>query len=532
MIEIKLLDDTPTAAPERPEANRPQFPPAFFQAPFVDVQALHASPYEVDETTYLALGGGLGSFVWVDYLRVAGVPAAHVAAIGFEDKPYGRYRRLASNSQIPDHERLRSNSDACPDNLWGWPGYGVREMWSWATRGRLLKAGKIGFQLLTEPLLIEPFTPRSGDVYHAIDQEAERIGWAQIWRYGRIRAIRKTTDGRYAVAYSQDNGRTAAQRYKFFVAPFVHVAVGYPAVRFLPDLQAYREETADFEHVVNAYEDHHHVYEELEQHGGTVLIRGRGIVASRVIQRLYEARQNGAAVGVIHLMRSKIEQGSRHGLTARPVNHHWELQPYNFPKACFGGDLKKKLEQLPAEEREQLTERLGGTTTAERADWQAILENGRAEGWYQVRFGEVERVSREGNKIVTRLASDDLIDAAAAFYVDYVIDCTGLHGNVRLNPLLDDLIEMYQLPTNRLERMVVTDDYEITDMRNGRGRLYAAGAMTYGNGFAPVDSFLGLQYVAQRSAEALVAHETPFLKPLEGGRSLAAWWRWARGVQP
>ncbi|HEY9614206.1 MAG TPA: hypothetical protein V6C93_33005, partial [Allocoleopsis sp.] len=67
-------------------------------------------------------------------------------------------------------------------------------------------------------------------------------------------------------------------------------ATGYPAIKFLPDLQAYREKTQDFKSVVNAYEPHDHVYQYLEQYGGTVMIRGRGIVASRIVQRVYEAR--------------------------------------------------------------------------------------------------------------------------------------------------------------------------------------------------------------------------------------------------
>ncbi len=41
----------------------------------------------------------------------------------------------------------------------------------------------------------------------------------------------------------------------------------------------------DFHSVVNAYENHEQVYDHLRKHGGLVLVRGRGIVASRILQR-------------------------------------------------------------------------------------------------------------------------------------------------------------------------------------------------------------------------------------------------------
>ena len=59
--------------------------------------------------------------------------------------------------------------------------------------------------------------------------------------------------------------------------------------------------------MVNAYEDHAEIYDDLEQKGGTVLIRGRGIVASRVIQRIYEARAKNPNIRILHLNRSAID---------------------------------------------------------------------------------------------------------------------------------------------------------------------------------------------------------------------------------
>jgi pSer/pThr/pTyr-binding forkhead associated (FHA) protein len=104
------------------------FPPPDFAEDRVSVAALKKK-FDLDETTYLALGGGLGSFVWVDHLLIFGADPREVMTIGLEKVPYARYARLCGNSQIPLHERLRSNSDSCPDNIWGWPGYAVREIW-------------------------------------------------------------------------------------------------------------------------------------------------------------------------------------------------------------------------------------------------------------------------------------------------------------------------------------------------------------------------------------------------------------------
>jgi hypothetical protein len=69
-------------------------------------------------------------------LRGSGVRAEHIGVVGNYPTPHGRYQRLCVNSQIPAHERLRSNSDSCPDNIWGFPGYAAREAWRDLTGGR------------------------------------------------------------------------------------------------------------------------------------------------------------------------------------------------------------------------------------------------------------------------------------------------------------------------------------------------------------------------------------------------------------
>ena len=502
------------------------FPPPIFQEEKVPVQALHATGLRVDETDYLALGAGLGSFIWVDFLRLYGVRSEKIIALGLDKEPYARYKQLCLNSQIPLHERLRSNSDSCPDNIWGWPSYALREAWRDFGKGRLNNSLQYLWKVFAEPDYAETYTPRAANVFDSIDREVKRIGWEKIYRYGRIRAIRKTDDGRYCVAYSRGRGDHA-----FYVARFLHLATGYPAIQFLPDLQAYREKYHDFKSVVNAYEDHNHVYEHLERQGGKVLIRGRGIVASRIIQRIYEARKNNPNISVLHLMRSPKPKGNKFGKTQRMVKHHFEFQPFNWPKACWGGELRVMLEKASPQERKRLLKDWGGTTTADRHDWQRITEEGLRDGWYKIEFGEVENVERDAqNGTITHIKEKDF--GQITINADFIVDATGLDAKVQATPLLKDLVEHYTLPLNDLSRLVVANDFELVEMRNAKAKMYAAGAITLGGPYAAVDSFLGLQYCALRAVDGLAIARAPGVRRLNLFSSLSQWLKWASNQSP
>lgn len=502
------------------------FPPSIFQEEKVPVQAIHATGLRVDETDYLALGAGLGSFIWVDLLRLYGVKTEKIIALGLDKEPYARYKQLCLNSQIPLHERLRSNSDSCPDNIWGWPSYALREAWRDFAKGRLNNSFKYLWKVFAEPDYAETYTPRAANVFDSIDREVRRIGWEQMYRYGRIRAIRKTDDGRYCVAYSRGRGDHA-----FYLARFLHLATGYPAIQFLPDLQAYREKYHDFKSVVNAYEDHNHVYQQLERQGGKVLIRGRGIVASRIIQRIYEARKKNPDITVLHLMRSRKQKGNKFGKTQRMVKHHFEFQPFNWPKACWGGELRVMLEKASPEQRKGLLADWGGTTTADRSDWQHITEEGLRDGWYKIEFGEVESVERDAqNGTITRIKEKGF--GQTILNADFIVDATGLDAKVQASPLLKDLVEQYSLPLNHLSRLVVANDFELVEMRNGKGKIYAAGAITLGGPYAAVDSFLGLQYCALRAVDGLAISRAPSVRRLNPFSSFGQWLKWVSNQSP
>ncbi len=530
----------PTLPPAIPDpvaalhSSPDNFPPAVFQMQQVAIADLHSTRLPIQEVDYLAIGGGLGSFTWVDLLRISGVLSAQVLVLGMEPQPYARYQRLCTNSQIPLHERLRSNSDSCPDNIWGFPSYAWREAWHDARQGKLHRSITYLWQVFAEPAFAETYTPRSGNVFASLDREAERIGWQQMFTYGRVRAIRKTQDGRYVVAYSRSS--TNRRDHALAIARYLHVATGYPAIQFLPDLQEYRQQTQDFHTVVNAYEAHEHVYSQLAKQGGTVVLRGRGIVASRIVQRLYELRQQQPQITIIHLMRSPKTQGNRFGNSQRRVKHHQEFQPFNWPKACWGGELRFLLERASPEQRRQLLSDWGGTTTADRQDWQRIIRQGLREGWYRIQFGEVEKViantlpsGQQQPVSLVRVPSEAQLVSIPA---DFIIDATGLDASVTVNPLLQDLVTHYELSLNYLGRLSVANDFELAELRHQRGRVYAAGAMTLGGPYAAVDSFLGLQYAALRSVTSLAAAHAPGCHPLTAWRSLSQWWKWVSGRSP
>ena len=129
-IHVRLTGSTTTNQYQLGVGNFP--PPWFLDAEKVKISDLRASGYTLDEADYGAVGGGLGSYIWVDFLRIFGVKSSQIVAVGIvpldqdgnippneNQKPYWHYQELCLNSQIPPHERLRSNSDSCPDNIWG-----------------------------------------------------------------------------------------------------------------------------------------------------------------------------------------------------------------------------------------------------------------------------------------------------------------------------------------------------------------------------------------------------------------------------
>ncbi|HZV21306.1 MAG TPA: hypothetical protein VE986_07145, partial [Hyphomicrobiales bacterium] len=523
------------------------FASKLFQSRTVTIAALRSTGLPIIECDYLAIGGGLGSFAWVDHLRVFGVPAEAIRVVGINARCYQNWSRYCNNSQIPPHERIRSNGVSAPDNVWGFPGYATREVWRSLARGNIVGFGPL-LQVFLEPALADTYTPKLADVTASLDREMMRIGWHNMLIQARAEALRWTADGRYVLAFRREESGAAGERNGFAVARFVHICTGYPATNFTGDLRAFKadERNASVHHaVVNAYEPHEQVYREIESKGRseTVIVRGRGIVASRVLQRLYEARQKNPLLRVIHQMRSRIVKGSKYGWARRPVFSHVDLQPFNWPKACWGGSLRKKIENAGPEQRPHALKALGGTSTASRRDWKALIRDGIRNGWYKPMFGTIEGMNAGGSpadpKVIVRFKWDN--GQQETIEADFLIDCTGLIAEITASPFLADLVSTYSLARNkaagasselRQAGLSVTPNFEITGLANGLGHAYAAGSITQNGPYAPVDSLLGLQYAALRSIEHLVSLHAPSLHRPGPLRSFSQWLKWCNKVSP
>ena len=208
----------------------------------------------------------------------------------------------------------------------------------------------------------------------------------------------------------------------------------------------------------------------------------------------------------------------------------YKRQPFNWPKACWGGELRVKLEGAKPEKRKNLLQEWGGTTTASRYDWRKIIQQAKSDKWYRAEFGKVTMVEpHQGNGIITHISTEF---PQLALVADFIIDATGLEASVEKSPLIYDFVNKYNLQLNVLQRLTVSNDFEVIGMGNKLGRMYACGAITFGGPYAAVDSFLGLQYTALRSVDNLCKLKAPGIKYLNGFSSIGQWWKWATNQSP
>ncbi len=473
------------------------------------------------DVPFVTVGGGFGSFAMVDYLRIAGVPTSRIRVLGDSREPWTTYEYLTINSQIPREERLRSDSGSVLDNIWGFPSYAVREAWADRSLSPL-------WNVLVEPYLgRDYYTPRAGQAFDSVAREIARIGWDEMIELGVVRMVRKRRDGGYFALHTPAEGpKRVAYR-----CNFLHLAVGYPGVKFLDDLQEYRDTHGDFQRVVNAYEPHEHVYEEAKRRPCTVMVRGAGIVSSRVLQRLIDDHdRHGAQTRIVHLFRNYVSGPRGDKLTfRRPGGNGFAYQGFNFAKAAWGGQYRTKLAALEGDARRQFLDAMGGTNTAPRRSWKEQIRRGMREGFYVQEIGEVSNVAPgpDGRSVVTtiRNRAGDRREIDAQF----IVDATGLEGNIEDHRLLADLLEHGGAGRNPKGRLDVERSFEVRNLRSRGGRMYASGTATLGGYYAGVDSFLGLQYAALRIADDLA--EVGFHPALGPLRSVSQWVKWMRNTR-
>ena len=470
------------------------------------------------DSRFVTVGGGMGSFVMADYLRIAGVPISDIKVLTNIEVPWQTYEYLTRVSQVPRNERLRSDSQGMPDCIWGFPSYALRESRTEKTLAPI-------WSVLTEPVFTDYWTPRADTVFAGLEREVERIGYRQMQALGQARMVRKRAGGGFFTLLTPAPGTTPTRRVAYR-SQHVHLSIGYPGLKFLPDLQEYRQKYGDLARTVNAYEPHEHVYESLVNKPGRVLVRGGGIVASRILQRLMEDRMNkGAQTEILHLFRTYYSgKHNKWGFSRRRGAYGFAFQGFNAPKSAWGGVHREQLEKLEGEARKHLYELTGGAHTPYRKLWIKEMKLARDQGWYHTFQGEVTDVRPGNNCVTTTIKSSN--GAVQTIDADVIIDCTGLEADIREHRIYADLLDHSGAGRNPLGRVDVEISFEIRGTCSGSGRMYASGSATYGGYFAGVDTFLGLQYSAQHITDDLATQG--FCARIGPGRSISHWWKWMR----
>jgi hypothetical protein len=475
----------------------------------------------VIDSPVVSVGGGMGAFALVSYLRMSGMPSSYIRVIGPEPIPYSTYRYLCNNSQIFDDTTIRSDSSSVMDNVWGWPGYAVREAFGDRPKGFFAPL----WSVLTEPFVEDYWTPRAGQVFRSIDREMPRIGWHRMYVPGLVRTVRRRIGGGYFVINTPPAGTSATRRVAYRCG-YVHIGVGYPGLRFLPDLQQYRQQYGDHQRVVNAYEPHEHVYTELMRRPGVVVVRGSGIVGSRILERLIVDRDTrGARTVIWHLFRNYVGGPQGPSRFRRPGAEGFAYQGFNFSRAAWGGTIKEQLAAMDPSARPAFIRQIGGTNTPWRKEWQDQLRRGRTEGFYRSFVGQVTSVvPGPDGTVITNITSTD--GTALQIPANFIIDATGLEATVDEHRVLRELIEHSGARTNPHGRMDINDHFELVGTRSEPGRMYASGSITLGGPYAPVDSFLGLQYAALQICDDLASAGA--VRRFGRRTSVKSWWAWAR----
>ncbi len=487
--------------------------------------------FEIKDVPFVAIGGGIGTFAMVDFLRVAGLPVESMTVVTPALRPYSNLESQLDNSQIPRDARIRSGSGDRMDSIWGWPGYGMEEAFRRRNPLMLLR-------LAAEPVLSEYYTPRASQLYDTMDREAARISWNRMVVAGMARVVRKRTEGGYFVVVdplSPGPGGSVA----VLSARYVHLSLGVAAVRHFPGFEG-GADPEQAKRAVNVYEAHEHVYEEIRRHPGSkVLVRGAASSSMEVLGRLIADRDSyGTAVEIFHLYHSFFDGPKGPARFRIPGGNGFCYQPFTFAKGAFGGQLHRRYGALQSDaERIDLFTKLASTAIPKRKVWTSRIERGRREGWYHTVLGAagcLESADGGDGSGHVRAHVEPLAgtgEAERVLEVDYVIDAAGVDIDLRKHSLLADLVDCGGARLNGLGQFAVDASFEIDSMHSGNGRLFASGFATLGNPYLiPMYSFWGYHYVAWAVHRKLA--EDGFVRRLGTGRSVAAWWRRMRMAEP
>jgi pSer/pThr/pTyr-binding forkhead associated (FHA) protein len=472
----------PTATPLPPEA-RPSvsvaFPATEFADDIVAVADLAATGRALVETDVVSIGGGPASFALVDVLRVRGLAADRIRVIAPEADPLARLVAMAGSLGLTAEDRLRAHGHATLDNVWGVPGYALRESLAALRALRLGDAVAPMAAAFLGSTLAAPLGPRLGDVRDGLAREAARIGWAEMRLPGRALAVRKTDDGRYAVAYRlPPDAAEGEARNRFVVARHLHLATGWPPLTLTPLVERFRRAHRGGNRVAALREPHEAVMAALARDGGTVAVLGSGFDAFVTLERLVRLRIVQRQLVIV-----RVGGPFLFGDDVWP-RRAWTARPGDTPPAA------------------------PPPTVPERDDLLTTLEIGASDGWYRLIEGEATDVALNGETLTVTVAAADPPDQPLSFVADAVLDGREAEVDPLAQPLYGDLAAVYGLPRHpaagRVRAGLVTDDdFALAALANGPGLAFASGLPVAGGGIGPVDSFLGARVAALAIADRL-----------------------------
>ncbi|HEY3953147.1 MAG TPA: hypothetical protein VGM53_07215 [Streptosporangiaceae bacterium] len=482
--------------------------------------AVAGAGLRIQDVPFVTIGGGLASFALVGFLRNCRVPAAEIRVVSPQPRPYENLHHLMRRSQILETDPLRSDSMSRVDNVWGFPSYA-------AERSMAQRSLRPMWNVLAEPVATEFFNPTGSEVFRGIDREAVRVGWPSMLLAGRGLLVRKREDGGYFCLVCPVAGSAAVA----LRSQYVHLGTGYPAVNYPREVSGYRMRHHDYFRVVNAYEPHEHVYQVLRRRAGTVVIRGAGVTASRVLERLFDDREkSGCDVQILHLIRNYVEGPQGPPMFRRPGGHGWSYQPFSFPKAAGAGQLRQRMLGMDNLKRAEYIASISGTTSAKRRIWQRQLERGRAGGYYRAYRGDIRGMTPSGRGTVDLRIDVDALPGDSRIEADFVLDCTGLKLALRENPLLCDLLDTGTITQNPMGGLDVGQHFEVRGAERSPGQMYASGVIARGGYLAPVDSFWGFSHAGLLICDDLARRG--FCGRLGVTRSVTGWLKWLRHRTP
>ena len=452
----------------------------------------------VVDIPFVSIGGGIGSFVTVDYLRICGVPTSAIRVFTQLETPWESYEYLTRVSPDPARRAAAQRLGVLPGQHLGLPelrrARGVRDEVAQAA----------GPDRRSSRSSTTTTRPKAGQAFESMEQEYHRIRYPETVVKGQVRMVRRRIGRRLLHdphparrAPRAPTGRVPqplrARRRRLpgaEVPPRPHGLPGDPP-RLRQRRQRLRAARADLRaaapgagHRAGPRRRHRRL--------------PRAAAADRRPRRARPVRPRSCTSSAP----TSPARTARNLWMRRRGGDGWAYQGFNYPKSVWGGQLK-------ASACASWRARSGPTSTRCSA---APTPRGAAAGRRQLRRGRrragtgrsrarSRRCEPGPHGTVAGRAEDR--DGTSHAQVTGVIDCTGLEADIREHRVLADLLDHGGAGRNPLGRLDVERTFEVRGTRSEPGRMYASGTATLGGYFPGVDTFLGLQIAAQEIADDL-----------------------------